>query len=159
MALKLLLYGGVRTLPIAVGPLCRKIGVTAKLFTPEDENDGISIIVDGEPFVFVGETSSPERQRFTAAHELGHIVLDHLQQRIPRELNIEREASEFAAELIMPECILMALNVTTTQQIMDLCRVSYPAAFLALKALQNRTDPLTHLERAVLHQFHVEKRE
>lgn len=52
----------------------------------------------------------PVRQRFTLAHELGHFVLGH--QNAPRDSaasfsshagsSIEREANQFAAELLMP---------------------------------------------------------
>jgi Zn-dependent peptidase ImmA (M78 family)/transcriptional regulator with XRE-family HTH domain len=40
------------------------------------------------------------RHRFTAAHELGHVLLHH--EMAPGEMKIEREADAFAAELLTP---------------------------------------------------------
>lgn len=49
------------------------------------------------PMFFVNEAVSPDRYRWTLAHEIGHIIM-HL---VPTE-NLEREADEFAAEFLMP---------------------------------------------------------
>jgi Zn-dependent peptidase ImmA (M78 family)/transcriptional regulator with XRE-family HTH domain len=40
------------------------------------------------------------RHRFTAAHELGHILMHH--EMVPGEMKTEREADAFAAELLAP---------------------------------------------------------
>ncbi|WP_127346655.1 ImmA/IrrE family metallo-endopeptidase [Pseudidiomarina mangrovi] len=50
------------------------------------------------------------RQRFTQAHELGHVMLKHVDQKTPRmrddrfdnDTPIETDANAFAAELLMP---------------------------------------------------------
>lgn len=52
------------------------------------------------PFLGVFPTASPERQRFSVAHELGHLVMHHSHRLDLR--NVEREADQFAAELLMP---------------------------------------------------------
>ena len=49
------------------------------------------------PFVVVNAEDWGERQRFTIAHELGHIVLD-----ISRNLDAERVAHRFAGAFLMP---------------------------------------------------------
>ena len=49
------------------------------------------------PFVVVNAEDWGERQRFTIAHELGHIVLD-----VSRGLNAERVAHRFAGAFLMP---------------------------------------------------------
>ena len=49
------------------------------------------------PFVVVNADDWGERQRFTIAHELGHIVLD-----IARGLSAERVAHRFAGAFLMP---------------------------------------------------------
>jgi IrrE N-terminal-like domain len=64
---------------------------------------------DGHAIVLHG-ASSEHRRRFTIAHEIGHFVL-HPQRRAPERggpVNAawqaqEREADQFAAELLMPE--------------------------------------------------------
>ena len=69
--------------------------------------------------VFVNADDILPRRRFTAAHELGHVVLhrDRL-QRYTADTTVgetdeaanamEREADQFAAELLMPESIVRA---------------------------------------------------
>lgn len=50
------------------------------------------------------------RQRFTQAHELGHVILNHVNKstlqmrdvRFENRNSVEREANAFAAELLMP---------------------------------------------------------
>lgn len=86
----------------------------------------------GKPEIIVNVNDSPRRQRFTMAHELGHIILHWKwlnldNQRLdknnkailyrsslnyPDELNdIEYQANEFAAELLLPtDTILSVIN-------------------------------------------------
>ena len=49
------------------------------------------------PLFFVNVSAPPDRCRWTLAHEIGHIIM-HV---VPTP-NLEREADEFAAELLMP---------------------------------------------------------
>lgn len=46
------------------------------------------------------------RRKFTLAHELGHIYLNH-KENGPEQ---EQEANWFASQLLMPECVLMELR-------------------------------------------------
>ena len=63
------------------------------------------------------EYSRDRRLNFTIAHEIGHIVLEHLL--IPRSLKTgielfieEHEANEFAGRLLMPEkCCAAAITI------------------------------------------------
>jgi Zn-dependent peptidase ImmA (M78 family) len=67
---------------------------------------------DGHTIVLRGE-SSEQRRRFSIAHEVGHFVL-HPQRRAPERgggvnaawQSQEREADQFAAELLMPELMV-----------------------------------------------------
>ena len=80
------------------------------LNTNRDSFFGLSVGPhDGGPAVVVNtwERISVERWIFTAAHELGHLLLHpHEYQRQATELpeQTEREADEFASEFLMPEC-------------------------------------------------------
>ena len=59
--------------------------------------------------MMVNERQPQGRLRFSVAHELGHAALNHkplshiLEARTPQ---IEREADEFAAEILLPERLL-----------------------------------------------------
>jgi Zn-dependent peptidase ImmA (M78 family) len=61
-----------------------------------------------EKTIRINKKHPPLRQRFSMAHELGHICLDHetiLPHRIEEETlgrEFEQEADEFASELLMP---------------------------------------------------------
>ncbi len=55
---------------------------------------------EGVPFVFLTRSKSPERGRWDAAHELGHLVL-HLHGP-PHGRQLEQEADEFAREFLLP---------------------------------------------------------
>lgn len=68
-----------------------------------DRVDGMSILANGKfPVVFSNKRSLGDRQRFTLAYELGHLVM-HLQTQPSFMRDISHEANEFAAEFLMPE--------------------------------------------------------
>ena len=63
--------------------------------------DALSTWIAGKPFVFLTSHKSPERGRWDAAHELGHLVL-HLGS-APQGREIEEDADVFAGALLLPE--------------------------------------------------------
>ena len=143
-------------LPIAIYPLCQRMGIGLKLYDPKDNNDGYSTILLWRPYIFVSSQSKLERQRFTAAHELGHILLGHVGEWITadgihikgnRNRDIEWEANAFAAELLMPSRVLIALGVNTVEEIMRLCDVGYSTARRRLKELRRRRKNSTPFSR------------
>jgi len=68
-----------------------------------DRVDGMSILANGKfPIIFSNKRSLGDRQRFTLAYELGHLVM-HLQTNPSFTRDISHEANEFAAEFLMPE--------------------------------------------------------
>lgn len=92
------------------GLLEDKIGIKVLwLEIASDGYFGLSVAQDGSgPAIVVNcwDRISVERQIFTAAHELGHLLL-HRDEFDPDEtvedINAEREADNFAAYLLMPE--------------------------------------------------------
>lgn len=130
-----LLTEGISELPVKVGALCRQMGISVHYYSPTDGNDGKSTILDGQAIIFVSDQCAPTRQRFTAAHELGHILLGHVgeYQLVNREPSsadnpIEHAANIFASRLLAPACVLWALDARTPEQIASLCQISYTAA-------------------------------
>lgn len=68
--------------------------------------DGIQIS-EGDSFIIgYNQEKHVHRQRFTVAHEIGHLVLGHTQNNYNFDLDCnkpeEREANVFAAELLIP---------------------------------------------------------
>ncbi len=61
--------------------------------------DGLSEVVNDIPLIVLLNNSDGERQRFTIAHELGHLVLNIKDQ----NLNEEKMCNKFASNLLMPK--------------------------------------------------------
>lgn len=164
MAWKILLHENVTELPVKVGDLCRQLGIRVAYYEAADDDDGKSTIIDGQPWILIAKDKPVRRQRFTCAHELGHILLGHtgkykLVNREPSRGDnpIEQEANVFASRLLAPACVLWALNARTPEEISELCDISHQAAqFRAerMAILYQRNKFLTsQLERAVYEQF------
>lgn len=70
----------VTELPVRISGVCRALGVSVRRYTPaeRDSNDGMSTVIGGAPTIMVSSLAIPARQRFTCAHELGHIILGHV---------------------------------------------------------------------------------
>lgn len=65
------------------------------------ELDALSFWFNGVPYVFLTHHKSPERARWDATHELGHLIL-HLDGP-PQGRDQERDADAFASEFLLPE--------------------------------------------------------
>lgn len=61
--------------------------------------DGLAAQVNGTPVIVVGRDWPGDRQRFTLAHELGHLVLAN---RLSKELDEEKAAHRFAGAFLVP---------------------------------------------------------
>lgn len=71
--------------------------------------DAFCFVRDGTPYVFLNTSRSAERQRFDAAHELGHLVLHGEQDMDLRTARArELEANQFAASFLMPRSSVLA---------------------------------------------------
>lgn len=83
------------------------------------EVDAFSLIRDDRPFVFLNTDRSAERQRFDAAHELGHLLLHSGAARVHGR-DREAEANRFAAAFLMPRRAVLAqgLREATVEQIL-----------------------------------------
>ena len=100
------------TYPVPIVRIAESLGYTVHFM---DSNDSINDSIVGkvshiEKKIYVKQGDIPQRQRFTIAHELGHIHLHNGDRfRTERGLNVfsddheEVEANRFAAMLLMPE--------------------------------------------------------
>lgn len=167
---KFLIESGIRELPVAVVPICNRRGIRVKLYDGPGE-DGYTEHINGRYTVYISSgIEHLGRRRFTAAHELGHIILGHvgregLVNREPsaRDNPIEQAANIFASRLLAPACVLWGCNAYEPEQIMQLCNISRQAAeFRAarMRELRERGKFLTSpYEREVYEQFfpYIEK--
>lgn len=164
LAWKILLQERVTQLPVKITRLCRQMGIEVHLYVPSDNNDGRCTIVGGVPHIYVSAQCPPQRQRFSCAHELGHILLGHVdegdlvnREPSPKDNPIEQAANVFAARLLAPACVLWALNARTPEEIAALCDISHSAAKFRAERMQNLYQRgkflASPLERAVYEQF------
>ncbi len=167
---ELLIRHGVSALPVSVGAICRREGIAVRYYHPTDGNDGCSMIVKGRPVILVSADVPIPRQRFTAAHELGHVMLGHVGSRglvnrepAPEDNPLEQAANVFAARLLAPACVLWGCRVQSAEDIMGLCGISHQAAEFRMermRLLYQRGKFLTSpLEQQVYRQFraYIEK--
>ena len=109
--------------PVDPFAIARSMGVTVRRGDLPGDVSGVVRLGDcGEIEMYVDTDESPRRQRFTAAHELGHLV-DRIEQGTIDQPFIDRRgvlarqgvdpqemfANAFAAVLLMPTPMLRAL--------------------------------------------------
>lgn len=146
----------LKNLKIYALPYSESWQIILKLRDTDIPQSGFYGYYQNQYYIFFNDKHSVERQRFTIAHELGHILLKHYFKN--KEYNqLEKEANMFAARLLMPMCILNALNYTTAEQIAQTCLVSLESAnwrLSRLKMLKKRNKFLSSpLEIEVLGNF------
>ncbi|MGH8615015.1 MAG: helix-turn-helix domain-containing protein [Gammaproteobacteria bacterium] len=91
------------------------------------------------PVIVVNKNDTGERQRFTLAHELGHLILD-----VPESINEEKIAHRFAGAFLMPAETLWqevgkqrsSLSISELFKLKALFKVSVQAITYRLKDLQ-----------------------
>lgn len=65
----------------------------------ENKFDGLAARVSGMPIIVVGRHWPGDRQRFTLAHELGHLMLE---DRLPENIDEEMACNRFAGAFLFP---------------------------------------------------------
>ena len=106
--------------------------------------DGLSSITSsGYKIVFLNSQMPNDRNRFSLAHEIGHIVM-HLGQGRPGSEEIEQQADEFASNFLMPEdeigVMLYNLNLSTLAELKKRWKVSMRALIRRAKDLHCISD-------------------
>ena len=155
----------INTLPVDVHRLCRNMGimlhsyVSGKQYIEDfrlqkfaENNDGFSIKLGDTYCIFYDNNiNPPERIKFTIAHEMFHVIngdvdCDNIvcrahitswnrgESETPN--NRERDANIFASRLLAPACVLHGINIYETDEIMNLCGLSYRAAEIRSKRIK-----------------------
>ena len=140
-------------IPVNIDMIAEKMGANVRYLSHLDfEESGNDIsgrfdIMNGQAVCSIRNTDSPQRQRFTLAHELGHFALGHgggfrdnsasfnLNNYDQREI----DANAFAAEVLMPkraiDYVIQEKNITDFMQLASLFNVSVPAMKYRLRNL------------------------
>lgn len=141
----------VSELPVDIFGLCRKDGISLVPYSSDLANklteiiganelmtktDGFAVKVRGTSVIFYDDATPIARQRFTVAHELGHIFCSGIgpsptmRNKEPSENDDPEEtvANMFAARILAPACVLWALGVRDAETTAELCKISITAA-------------------------------
>ena len=125
-AQKLLANLGFHEIPVPVDRIARSLGARLRYSTLDQELSGFVFINNGVPMIGVNSLHHPNRQRFTIAHELGHLQLHpefitttvHVDKQVTESVlkrdtssgsgtqRLEVDANQFPAALLMPGFIL-----------------------------------------------------
>lgn len=115
---------GIKSSPTPVEKIAKALGAQVRFAPFDDELSGMIHVKDGVPIIGVNSLHHPNRQRFTIAHELGHLALHremitssvHVDKNFPALMRdsksstgteqIEIQANQFAAELLMPRALI-----------------------------------------------------
>lgn len=124
-AQKLLAEFSVRSAPVPVERIIKARNIVLQYAPLDDELSGMAYVKDGVAIIGVNALHHPNRQRFSAAHELAHHVLHVLE--ITAAIHVDRgfkvlhrdqlaaqgtdpleiDANAFASELLMPRQFLV----------------------------------------------------
>ena len=130
----------ITKITIPVERVAKKLGAKIR-YSPMDNEDlsGMVFIKDGIPIIGINSLHHPNRQRFTIAHEIGHLVLHrkiiengvHVdttffglkrdQKSIEVNDTLEIEANNFASELLIPaDLIEGVIDSLVGDQVIDI---------------------------------------
>jgi Zn-dependent peptidase ImmA (M78 family) len=146
---------GLKAPPVPVERLAKSLGVKVEYSPFDDELSGMAFLRGGQPIIGVNSNHHPNRQRFTIAHELGHVCLHRRELEaavlidkrfLPRDSvsaegtnHLERQANAFAAELLMPTNLLSGVLSRTLDLEDDKRLIGLAKVFrVSLMALQYR---------------------
>jgi Zn-dependent peptidase ImmA (M78 family) len=115
---------GIQAAPTPVEKIAKALGAHVRFSPFDEELSGMIYIKDGVPIIGINSLHHPNRQRYTIAHELGHLELHrklitsevHVDKNFPVLMRdpksasgtelLEIQANQFAAELLMPRKLI-----------------------------------------------------
>jgi len=151
MARKVLKDYNLSEVPTDFSVIFHKLKLKYIELNDADDIDGAILEIDGKPAIAVLNKARPiQRQRFTLAHELGHIFLEHTKRDIydPEEIREnndlpetgktkppkETEADIFASELLVPyeQLKKYTADMNNIDKLTGIFQVSRQAVMLAV---------------------------
>ena len=132
----------VKEAPVDVIRLAQKLGAQVKLSPFDGELAGMLIRGNGKKIIGVNSLHHINRQRFTVAHEIGHLLMHQGDVHIDKSFTVQRrdgvsslavdpdeiEANRFAAELLMPYGLIAAdlitrdIDIENAEELMELAK-------------------------------------
>ncbi|RKF32293.1 hypothetical protein BCY89_13935 [Sphingobacterium siyangense] len=111
-------------LPVKIEDIVKEQQIDLVYYTFEDDISGVLVLNDDSTTIGVNQGQHNVRRRFTIAHELGHFILHKDQGKMfmdkilfrknsnqysEKQEQLEKEANNFAANILMPEKIVKKL--------------------------------------------------
>lgn len=170
---------GINYIPISVDYIANRLKIKSiqncDLSTPllSPNQNGLAILSKGKFYIIYNEKDNLQERRFTAAHEIGHIILGHLfsypTSQQEKEIR-EQEADIFATFLLAPVCVIQALKLQTPEEIQLVCNMPYQYAQWCLEFIISdlnkfSAQKINSLENKIykqfqsyINKFHIDKR-
>lgn len=152
LAWQVLLDCGINELPVDLNNIADYYGIQIQPFSFKNTDTRGGHTPDNKIILYSAD-STEQQARFTIAHELGHILLEHNNF----DGLIEREANSFSARLLMPIAVLHYCGISKPEDIAGACNVSIEAAQWRAKRLrvliERNKFGTSDIERRLLAQF------
>ncbi len=134
---KVALAFGVKSAPVPVDRIAKSLGAILRFSPLDEELSGMIHIKDNVPIIGVNSLHHPHRQRFTIAHEIGHLTLHrhlitasvHVDKGFPVLMRgvtsalgtdqVEIDANAFASQLLIPKFLLDQVKLKESFDIDD----------------------------------------
>lgn len=155
----------ITSLPINLATIARLNNITILKYSDSKQNltgDGFSLNVNGVNVIYYNDKKLKARIRFTLAHELGHCLLGHLKFGKTYNRNSEQDfasmdvyemqANIFARDILMPATVLHSLDISSADDISNICNVSMQSAEI-------RYDRLLELNKRGMYNKHPLERQ
>lgn len=130
LAWKILTDFKLYSFPIDIKLLCDNLDISVlKIDKLDNDNYSMSAKLNEKTYI-IYIPHSEQVDRFTIAHELGHILLDHINIFLSK--NLEEQANIFASRLLCPLCIIKHFEFKKVKQVMDYFGISEEFATIRL---------------------------
>lgn len=160
-AWRFLIDNEVNALPVKLSAICHQNCIVLLYdnagYLSKDKRGITFIDNDGRFNIVLNPYDIVTVQRYTIAHELGHIFLEHFTKYSISNSDMEYQAERFAIDILAPACVLWGLNLHTAEDIAKVCNISMQSAHIRaerMEILYKRNKFLTSpLEKQVFEQF------
>lgn len=147
-----------RRVPVDVFTLAREFGIDHVVIVEGLIEDGRLEQRNGTVRVLLSDRANTQRQRYTLAHELGHLLLadpdkDTIARRMRSDDDIERFCDAFAAALLQPRDVVLRRysdaprTLRTVRDLADRTHTSLAAATVRLREVLDWSPSLLHWKR------------
>jgi len=164
LAWSILIETNINKLPVDIIKVCEKLNIKIRSYDNNHKlakiyKNGFSLITScGEKSIYYNKSiNNINRCRFTIAHELGHIMLNHNKKTNKSYKELEKEANMFAIRILSPICILHEINISSPDELSNVCKISNSASYFRYKKMKKaRVKNLFYYsekEKIILHQF------